>query len=41
MITDRKEDLVQLALGQMEKMIKRFIDHSMSGDLFDKALECL
>lgn len=41
MITDRKEDLVQLALEQMEKMIRRFIDHSMSGDLFDKALECL
>ena len=25
----------------MEKMIKRFIDSSMNGDLYDKALECL
>ena len=41
MITDRKEDLVLTALEQMEKMIKRFIDSSMNGDLFDKAIECL
>lgn len=25
----------------MGKMIKRFIDSSMNGDLFDKALQCL
>lgn len=25
----------------MEKMIKRYIESSMSGDLFDKALHCL
>jgi ATP-dependent DNA helicase 2 subunit 2 len=41
MITDRKNDLVKSALEQMEKLIKRFIDSSMSGDLFDKALQCL
>ena len=41
MITDRKEDLVQPAIEQMEKMIKRFIESSMGGDLFDKALQCL
>ena len=41
MMTDRKEDLVKTALEQMEKMIKRFIDSSMNGDLFDKAVECL
>lgn len=38
MITDRKEDLVQPAIDQMEKMIKRLIESSMGGDLFDKAM---
>ena len=38
MISDRNADLVGSALDQMEKMIKRFIDSSMSGDLYDKAL---
>ena len=41
MITDRKQDLVGAALDQMEKMIKRLIDSSMNGDLFDKAFDCL
>lgn len=41
MITDRKEDLVQPAIDQMEKMIKRFIESSMGGDLYDKAIQCL
>ncbi len=41
MITDRKNDLVNTAVDQMGKMIKRFIDSSMNGDLFDKALQCL
>lgn len=41
MITDRKQDLVSTALDQMDKMIRRFIDTSMSGDLFDKAVECM
>lgn len=41
MITDRKQDLVSTALDQMDKLIRRFIDSSMSGDLFDKAIGCL
>jgi hypothetical protein len=41
MITDRKEDLVKPAIEQMDKMIKRLIESSMNGDLYDKALQCL
>jgi ATP-dependent DNA helicase 2 subunit 2 len=41
MLSDRKEDLVQTAIEQMEKLIRRLIVTSMNGDLFEKALECL
>lgn len=41
MLSDRKEDLVQSAIEQMEKLIRRLIVTSMNGDLYEKALECL
>lgn len=41
MITDRKVDRVSNALKQMQEVIKTFIRKSLSGDLYDKAFECL
>jgi ATP-dependent DNA helicase 2 subunit 2 len=41
MINDRKTDRVGDAIMQMQKMIERFVIHSLKGDLFDKALECM
>ena len=40
MIKDRKTDRVSDAISQMTKMIERFINTSLKGDLFDKAIEC-
>lgn len=41
MINDRKTDRVGDAIQQMQKLIERFVTHSLKGDLFDKALECM
>jgi ATP-dependent DNA helicase 2 subunit 2 len=41
MIKDRKTDRVSDAITQMSKMIERFVNTSLKGDLFDKAIECL
>ena len=41
MITEKHEDLVSNAIGQMTKMITRFINESFQGSLFDKAVDCL
>ena len=41
MINDRKTDRVGDAIAQMQKLIERFVTHSLKGDLFDKALECM
>jgi ATP-dependent DNA helicase 2 subunit 2 len=41
MIKDRKTDRVSEAISQMSKMIERFVNTSLKGDLFDKAIECL
>jgi len=41
MIKDRKTDRVGEAISQMCTMIERFVNTSLKGDLFDKAIECL
>ena len=41
MINDRKVDRVSDAISQMQKMIERFINTSLKGDLFGKAIDCL
>lgn len=41
MMTDRTIDLVEDAIRQMSAMIKRFINDSLKGNFYDKALECL
>ena len=41
MINDRNVDRVQDAISQMQKMIERFINTSLKGDLFGKAIDCL
>lgn len=41
MITDRKVDRVGEAIQQMQNMIERFVNNSLNGDLYDKAIECL
>lgn len=41
MIKDRKTDRVSDAISQMSKMIERFVNTSLKGDLFDKAIECM
>lgn len=41
MINDRKTDRVGEAISQMQKMIERFVESSLAGDLFDKAIDCL
>jgi ATP-dependent DNA helicase 2 subunit 2 len=41
MINDRKTDRVGDAIQQMQKLIERFVTHSLKGDLFTKALECM
>jgi ATP-dependent DNA helicase 2 subunit 2 len=40
MINDRKVDRVGDAIGQMQKIIERYITNSLKGDLFEKAMEC-
>ena len=41
MINDRNTDRVGDAIMQMQKMVERFVTHSLKGDLFEKALECM
>jgi ATP-dependent DNA helicase 2 subunit 2 len=41
MITDRTVDLVEDAIKQMTGIIRRFINDSLKGNFYDKALECL
>jgi hypothetical protein len=41
MVSDRKVDKVDIAIDQMKKIIERFVNNSLNGDLFEKALECL
>ena len=41
MINDREEDRVEDALKQMKAIILEFIKHSIQGDIYEKAIECL
>ena len=41
MITEKKEDLVDLAISQMIAIIKRFVEDSIKGNFYGKAIECL
>lgn len=41
MVTEKRADLVDSALTQMQRMIMRLVDESVRGNFFDKALECL
>lgn len=41
MISDRQTDRVSDALRQMQAIIERYVRSSLSGDLYDKAFECL
>ena len=41
MVSDRKVDRVADALGQMKRIIFRFVRNSLAGNLYEKALECL
>ena len=41
MITDREVDRVEDALKQMREIILEFIRHSIQGDVYEKALDCL
>jgi len=41
MVNDRNVDRVGTAIYQMQKLILRYLEMVMNGDLFDKAMECL
>lgn len=41
MIGERHRDRVEEAIGQMKGIIKRFIEESLMGSTYDKALSCL
>lgn len=41
MVSDRKVDRVGDAIDQMKSMIDRFVNNSLAGDLYQKAIECL
>ncbi len=41
MVNDRNVDRVADALTQMQNMIERFVQNSLNGDLYEKAIECL
>lgn len=41
MVTDRKVDRVGTAIDQMKDMITKLVNHSLHGDLYQKAIECL
>ena len=41
MVSDRKVDLVETAINQMQTMIERYVKQSLKGDLYGKAIECL
>lgn len=41
MINDREVDRVDEALTQMKAIILEFVKHSIQGDVYEKAIECL
>ena len=41
MINDREIDRVDEALTQMKAIILEFVKHSIQGDVYEKAIECL
>ena len=41
MISDRKVDRVNEAIRQIQSIIERYVRCSLSGDLYEKAFECL
>ena len=41
MITNKREDLVVSAIGQMDVIIQRLVDESVNGSHFNKAVDCL
>ena len=41
MIGERHRDRVAEAIGQMKSVIKRFVEESLMGSTYDRALECI